>query len=175
LGKLGFLLSVIMISAIVSSLIVNIHFYRVIDQLNAVINQLNAVNNQLNEEISDLQIQIQELERILDLQHTGISQLHLLNYETTVHTVKLGTDYVTVNGTILNSGSDSITNVFLLVRIYDSEGSLLKTEQISLGTVEGKSHKNFGTDIEAEGANSVTFYLGHLHLLGEINSNLNSS
>ena len=283
MGKLGFFLSVIMISAVVTSLIVNIHLYR-------VNNQLDVVCNQLKDELSGLQIQIQDLERIL-LQHMGfqtiskgyysghknpayyvienesewavvwnqhasiyvpeqpppeidfskvtiiavfmgefntggyeieikevintpqceivkvektypsysgailtfafsqpyhivkmnkvdkeitfatierkyasMSQLTLVNYEATVHTVKLGADYVTVKGTLFNSGDDQIKNIFLHIRICDSEDSLLKTEEIPLGTIEGKSYKNFDTDIEAEGANSVTIYLGSLNL-----------
>lgn len=52
MGKLGFFLSVIMISAIVTSLIVNIHMFR-------VINQLNTVNNQLDNEL-----QKQNIERL---------------------------------------------------------------------------------------------------------------
>lgn len=70
-GKLGFFLSVTMISAIVTSLIVNIH-------LVGIINQLNTVNSQLNEEISDLQMQIQDLQQTLDayIQHIeGLSNL----------------------------------------------------------------------------------------------------
>jgi len=52
MGKLGFFLSVIMISTIVTSLIVNIHMFR-------VINQLNIVNNQLDNEL-----QKQSIERL---------------------------------------------------------------------------------------------------------------
>lgn len=51
MGKLGFFLSVIMIGAVVTSLIANIHMFR-------VINQLNTINNQLNYEL-----QKQSLER----------------------------------------------------------------------------------------------------------------
>jgi hypothetical protein len=54
-GKSGFFLSVIMISAVVTSVIINIHLY--------------AVNNQLKAELSGLRIQIQDLQRILELQY----------------------------------------------------------------------------------------------------------
>lgn len=167
MGKLGFFLSVIMMGVIVTSLIVNIHLF-------GIIHQLNEVNNQLDDEISDLRMQIQDLQRqIQDLQQIPDlqSQLYLLNYEATVHTIEFGTDYVTIKGTIFNSGSDSVSNVFLYIRIYDIEDSLIKTEEVPLGTIAHKSYKNFDTDIEAEGANSVALYLGHIHLLGEINSN----
>jgi len=50
--KLGFFLSMIVVSALVTSLIVNIHMFRVIDQL-------NIVNNQL-----DYELQKQNIERL---------------------------------------------------------------------------------------------------------------
>lgn len=105
-------------------------------------------------QISSLNIQITNLQNQID--SLKAPQLHLVNYESTVTPVWLGTDYVTVKGTIFNSGSNLATNVVFTVRIYDSGGTLLKTEQIAFGTISGKSYKNFDTDIGAEGANYIT-------------------
>ena len=108
----------------------------------------------------DKEITVETVEK----KQVSMSQLHLINYESTVYPVWLGIDYVTVKGTIFNSGNDSIQNIFLHIRIYDGKGSLLETKEISLGTIAGKSYKNFDADIEAEGANSVTLCLGIIHL-----------
>ena len=75
MGKLAFVLSVIMISAIVTSLIVNSHTFR-------VINQLNSINDQIRDDISDLQLQIQTMQQELDpyKQHIeGLYNLLLVN------------------------------------------------------------------------------------------------
>ena len=166
-GKLGFLLSVTMISAVVTSLIVNIHLFAVNNEMTVELSDLQTQMQGLQTQIQDLRTQIQDLQQKSDVQ----SQLYLINYEAAIHTVELGTDYVTIKGTIFNCGTDSVANVFLYIRIYDIENFLLKTEEVPLGTIAHKSYKNFETDIEVEGANSVTLYLGMLNLLGAINSN----
>ena len=90
----------------------------------------------LNSQIDSLEAQITSLQSEID--SLKAPQLHLVNFESTVTTVWLGTDYVTVKGTIFNSGSNFATNVVFTVRIYDSRGTLLKTEQIAFGTISGK-------------------------------------
>lgn len=86
-------------------------------------------------------------------------QLHYVNYEEEIHFVWLDTDYVTVKGTLFNSGTYRAKNVVLTIRVYDSEGALLETEQISFGNIYGKSYQNFDERIDAEGAYYVATQL----------------
>ena len=118
-----------------------------IDSLDSQIATRNSQINSLDAQITSLQSEIDTLEA---------PQLHLVNYEATVHTVWLGTDYVTVEGTIFNSGSNSATNVILTVRVYDSGMTLIETEQLAFVTIIGKSYKDFDTSISAEGAYYTT-------------------
>lgn len=87
-------------------------------------------------------------------------QLHLVNFEDTIYSSVMYTDYVTVKGTIFNSGSNSATNVVLTVRLYDSDDTLIKTEQIAFLPILGKSYENFDLGylerISGEGVKYVT-------------------
>ena len=87
-------------------------------------------------------------------------QLHLVNFEDTIYSSVMYIDYVTVKGTIFNSGSNSATNVVLAVRLYDSDDTLIKTEQIAFLPILGKSYENFDLGylerISGEGVEYVT-------------------
>lgn len=116
------------------------------------VNTLQTDKNNLQTQVNNLQTQVNNLKA---------PQLHLVNFESRVTTVWLGTDYVTVKGTIFNSGSNSASNVVFTVRLYNSASTLLKTEQITFGTILGKSYENFNTDIGAEGVSYITTSLTH--------------
>jgi hypothetical protein len=69
-GKLGFFLSVIMISVAVTSFIVNIHLF-------GAINQLNAINNQINDDLSELRARIADLPLISTCKQSPAVQKYL--------------------------------------------------------------------------------------------------
>ena len=161
--KVGLIISVVLVGILAVS---NVWFFMRVEDLQDRIYALETDKNNLQSQVNSLQTDKSTLEgQVVSLQvqinALKASQLHLVNYEATVYDVWLGTDYVTVKGTIFNSGSNSATNVFLTIRIYDSEMTLLKTEQIAFGTIIGKSYENFDTDIYAEGAYYVTRALSY--------------
>ena len=69
----------------------------------------------------------------------------------------IGSSYVNIYGRIFNSGSTTAYNVVYTVRIYDAHDTLLKTEEIRVGNIAGKSYETFDIDIEYSGdADRVT-------------------
>jgi len=85
------------------------------------------------------------------------AQLHRVNVAWSDHHPWFSSPYISISGTVFNSGSETALNVRVAVRIYDSRGTLLKTEEILLGIIEGKSYKNFDMTIGYSGdADSVT-------------------
>lgn len=91
-----------------------------------------------------------------------VAQLHEVNFKSEVYRVLFGTDYVTVNGTIFNSGSDPATNVIFTIRVYNSDDVLIEDETFYFGTIPGKRYLTFGEKIYAEGAHHVTTSLTHM-------------
>ena len=59
--------------------------------------------------------------------------------------------HINYHGSIFNSGSWAAYNVVVTVRIYDAYDTLLKTEEIDLGSINGKSYQAFDVDIDCSG------------------------
>jgi hypothetical protein len=59
--------------------------------------------------------------------------------------------YVHLDGTVLNTGSSSARQVRLVARIYDSEGTLLRTEITDLGDIPVGACKKISVDIQYAG------------------------
>jgi len=80
-------------------------------------------------------------------------KLHVINVRWVAHHPLFAAtpSYISISGTIRNSGRNPAYNVVLTVKIYDSSDTLLKSEELSLGTISGKSYKNFHTTIEYSG------------------------
>jgi len=89
-----------------------------------------------------------------------VPQLHKVNVQWADH--ERFETYVSIQGSIFNSGSESSYNTILTVRIFDSASTLLKSEEINLGTIDGKSYIAFDVDIPYSGdADSVTTTLAY--------------
>lgn len=62
-----------------------------------------------------------------------------------------GLPYVHVEGTVFNSGSSGARNVQLVTKIYDSQGTLLKTEITDLGDIAAGSYQKVSIDVQYVG------------------------
>jgi len=62
-----------------------------------------------------------------------------------------GSPYVHLVGTIFNSGTKNATDVKLIVRLYDSENTLIKTETVDIGDIPAKGSKDINVDIQHYG------------------------
>jgi len=132
-----------------------------ISSLQSQINNLKTQNGQLQSQQEILQSEVDALQT----QNNGLQdeiealkapQLHKVDVQWTEHP-RYGSPYVSIQGSIFNSGSEPAHNAILTVRIFDSVGALLKSEEIHLGTIEGKSYIAFSVDILYSGdADSVT-------------------
>ena len=98
--------------------------------------------NRLQNQVNNLQSQIDSL---------NAPQLHEVNIRWSDHHPLFGATHISISGTIFNSGTNSAYNVVLTIKIYDSADTLLKSEELSFGTISGKSYKNFDTTIEYSG------------------------
>jgi len=145
------------------------------DSLSASYDSYRATHNYTNAEYNSLKADYDTLQSTYnsyltthsytDLEYNALqnerdslkaAQLHLINYDEEIHSIIFGTDYVTVGGTIFNSGTYSATNVAFTVRVYNNAMTLIETKLISFGTILGKSYVNFEDVIYAEGAYYVT-------------------
>jgi cell division protein FtsL len=116
----------------------------------------------LNAEIIDLQNQadflrnrIASLEREID--SLKAPQLHEVEVYWEDYHPLFGKPYIRIHGSIFNSGVKTAYNVICTVRIYDKYNTILKTEEIHLGNIDGKSYKTFDEIIEYYGdADHVT-------------------
>jgi hypothetical protein len=72
---------------------------------------------------------------------------------------------IRVSGTIVNVGTDDSHVTKLIVRMYDNSSQLLKSEEIDLGTIGGRSHVNLNETIEYVSyltwVSNVTTFLFH--------------
>jgi hypothetical protein len=127
-------------------------------------NQIGALeteNSDFREQTGTLQSQIDSLESQTNgLQSEIVTlkapQLHKVDFQWTDHQ-RYPSPYISIEGSIFNSGSETAYNTILTVRIFDSASTLLKSEEIHLGTVAGKSYNAFDVDIQYSGrADSVT-------------------
>lgn len=133
------------------------------DNLQSQVNSLETDKSNLESQVSILQTDKSTLESQVGYLQTQINSLqseidslkepYLLTvnvYWSDNHPL-FGTPYVSIEGTIFNSGTDSAYNVVYTVKIYDSSHTLLKSEDISLGTISGSFYKNFDVNIEYSG------------------------
>ena len=113
------------------------------DNFQSQVDALQTENNRLQNEIEALKA----------------PQLHKVDVQWADHQggLRYPAPYISIEGSIFNSGSEPAYNTILTVRIFDSASALLKSEEIHLGTVAGKSYNAFDVDIQYSGrANSVT-------------------
>jgi len=139
----------------------NANFQSQVSSLQSQINSLKTQNDQLQSQAQTLQSEVDALQtqnnNLQDeIEALKAPQLHKVNVQWTDHP-RYGSPYVSIQGSIFNSGSESAHNAILTVRIFDKAGTLLKSEEINLGTVDGKSYIAFSVDIPYSGdADSVT-------------------
>lgn len=123
-------------------------------QISSLNDQLQSQEDLFQSEVDALQTQNDELQN--EIEALKAPQLHKVNIQWTDHQ-RYPSPYVSIQGSIFNSGSESAHNAVLTVRIFDSAGTLLKSEEIHLGTIDGKSYIAFDVDIPYSGdADSVT-------------------
>jgi uncharacterized protein YoxC len=123
------------------------------DTLQSAYNNYVATHHHTDSEYDALQSQIESLKA---------AQLHKINVAWSDHHPLIGSPYISISGTIFNSGTYSAYNVVLTVKIYSSAGTLLKSEELSFGTISGKSYTNFETTIDYSGdASYITTTLSY--------------
>jgi len=89
-------------------------------------------------------------------------ELNFVNFKWTDNHPLFSSPYVHLEGTIFNSGSSTAGNVQLVIRIYNSQGTLLKTETMNIGDIEGKTYKNISIDVQYSGdADKIETELGY--------------
>ena len=124
-----------------------------IESLNSQIATLNSQIDSLDTQITNLQSEIDSLKE---------PQLHRVEVYWTDNHPLFASPYVSIEGTIFNSGSQTAYSVVYTIRIYDASDTLLKTEEIHLGNIYGKSYETFDVDIEYSGdADYITTTLSY--------------
>lgn len=103
----------------------------------------------LENQIADLQNQISSLQNEIDSLKTP--QLHRVEVSWSDNHPLFASPYASIKGTIFNSGSQTAYSVVYTVRIYDASDTLLKTEEIHIGNIDGKSYETFDVDIGYSG------------------------
>jgi len=137
-----------------------------ISNLQGQINSLKTKNDQLQSQQEILQsevdaLQTQNVNLQDEIEVLKAPQLHKVNVQWTDYP-RYPLPYVLIQGAVFNSGSESAHNAILTVRIFDKAGTLLKSEEIHLGTIEGKSYIAFSVDVPYSGdADSVTTTLAY--------------
>ncbi len=157
-GKANVLIISVVLVVLLS--ISNAWFLYTNQSLQNQISVLETENSDLQEQIGTLQSQIDSLES----QNNGLQseivtlkapQLYKVDVQWADH--ERFEPYVSIQGSIFNSGLESAYNTILTVRIFDIVDTLLKSEEIHLGTIDGKSYNAFDVDIQYSGrADSVT-------------------
>lgn len=126
-------------------------------------NQINSLNDDkinLQTQVDALTTDKNNLQN--EVNSLKASWLHEVNREWSDHHPWFGSTHISISGAIFNSGTNSAYNVAYTIRIYDSSGTLLKSEELLLGTIIGKSYKNYDTDIGYSGnADYITTTLTH--------------
>lgn len=108
----------------------------------------------LERQVNTLQTQNAQLQN--EIAAHNAPQLHEVNVQWTDNRPRFGSPHISIRGSIFNSGSESTHDVILTVRVFDSAGTLLKSEELHLGTIYGKSYIAFDVDIPYSGdADSV--------------------
>jgi len=121
-------------------------------QIDSLRSQLNAANSQIttdNTQISSLNSQITSLKAV---------QLIKVNFQSAdSHPVFSSSSSVTVSGAVLNSGTNTASNVVLTVQIYGANNNLLGSGTVSLGTIAGKSYQNFQQSFSYTGTTAFSY------------------
>jgi len=116
--------------------------------------QLQSQEDYFQSQVDALQTENNRLQN--EIEALKAPQLHKVDVQWADHQ-RYPSPYISIEGSIFNSGSESAYNTILTVRIFDSVSALLKSEEIHLGTVAGKSYNVFNVDIQYSGrADSVT-------------------
>ena len=113
------------------------------------INDLETDKSSLESQISDFEYEITLLQNEIDSLREP--QLHRVEVFWTDDHPVVGLPFVNIYGSIFNSGSQSAYSVVYTVRIYDEFDILLKTEEIHLGSITGRSYITFDVNIEYSG------------------------
>jgi len=84
-----------------------------------------------------------------EIRYLKAPQLHLVGeYWTDNYPLSASID---LYGSVFNSGSQTAYNVTLTVRIYDTNDALLKTREIPLGNIVGKSFETVDIEVQYSG------------------------
>mgnify|MGYP001029507947 CR=1 FL=1 len=129
--------------------IASVWLYMRTDSLQKQVNALETDKNNLQGQVNSLQTDKTDLETQVD--NLKAPQLHQVNIAWSDYHPWFSSAYISCSGTIFNSGTETSSNVKITVRIYNSAETLLKSEVILLGEIEGKSYKNFSDDIAYAG------------------------
>jgi cell division protein FtsL len=131
-----------------------------ITTLQSQVASLEAERDRLQSQVASLSDTISSLEREID--SLKAPQLHEVEVYWKDHHPLFGKPYIEIYGSIFNSGVETAHNVICTVRIYDKYNTILKTEEIHLGNIDGKSYKTFDETIEYSGdADHVTTSLSY--------------
>ena len=125
--------------------ILAIWFYTRIDGLQYEVIRLETEVSSLQSDKASLESQVSDLEGQID--SLSEPQLHRVNLVWSDFHPGLGNPAITISGNAFNSGTYSAYNVVLTVKIYDNTDKLLKSEELGLGAIEGKSYQSFDTSI----------------------------
>ena len=120
-----------------------------VDNLTDEKDDLQKTINGLTRDKANLQSQVDSLNR--EITSLKKAQLHRVADRWGDNHPSGNSPYANYYGNIFNSGSKTAYNVVITVRIYDAFDTLLKTEEIDLGRIEGKSYQAFDVDIEYSG------------------------
>lgn len=125
--------------------ILAIWFYSSTDSLQKEIIRLETEVSSLQLDKASLESQVSDLDSQID--SLSEPQLHQVNLVWSDFHPDYGTPAITISGNAFNSGTELAYNVVLTVEIYDNNDKLLGTEELGLGTIEGKSYQSFDTSI----------------------------
>lgn len=125
--------------------ILAIWFYSSTDSLQKEIIRLETEVNGLQLDKASLESQVSDLDSQID--SLSEPQLHQVNLVWSDFHPDIGNPAITISGNAFNSGTELAYNVILTVEIYDNNDKSLRSEELSLGTIEGKSYQSFDTSI----------------------------
>lgn len=151
---------VVSIALIVVLALFSMWAYSEISNLRGRVNSLETDNDNLETQVSNLQTDKANLQT--EVNSLKAPQLHKVEVYWTDNHPWFASPYIDYYGTIFNSGSQTAYSVVLTVRIYDAYDTLLKTEEIHLGNIYGKSYETFDVDIGYSGdADYITTTLSY--------------
>jgi len=78
-------------------------------------------------------------------------EVYAVDFKYSDHHPLFGSPYFHVEGSVFNSGERTAGDVELTIRLYDSHGTLLKTETMNIGDIPTKTYRNINIDIPYSG------------------------